>query len=386
MRNNYRNAIILTVAVCFAAFSLIGDAASAQTKSAKPTPTPKAKKSPAAAAKATSKPKAKASPTPKSKTATKPTPKVVKTSATPKPPVKSVTTDSAQQIIVSATASRIRREPSASAAQITTVRLGKTMNVAEKNQAWYRVEYEPGKSGWISKTLVRDYGASSRDDVYREIADKYAKNKSLDFTAATEVADFLKTAQVIVRKDELKADFAFRRLRVMSAALDAIPFGKGEQSPYRNYLRAHEKEVVYSEPSGKWYIRSDMFWELHGKYTQLPVAEEIAWTAAQNPLPGECEGYINCRLYALRAMEGEYLNFYPTGKYTKKALATITNDFEMMIAEANNKQAFTPLADISERAEFNRFLTELRAIISKVADIDKAKPLQQIGQLAEEYK
>lgn len=389
MRNLYRNAIILTVAACFTAFNLIGDAARAQTKSAKPTPTPKTKKSPAAQAKATPKPKAKTSPTPKSKTApektaAKPKPAVAKTSSATKPTTKSASTT--EQIIVAATASRIRREPAATATQLTNVKLGKTLNVVEKNAKWYRVEYEPGKNGWISKTLVRDYDASGRDDIYREIADKYSKNKSLDFATAAEVADFLKTAQVIVRKEELKADLGFRRLKFLSAALKAVPFGKDEQSPYKNFLRAHEKEVVYSDPSGEWYVRSDLFWELHGKYTQIPIAEEIAWAAAQNPLPGECEGYINCRLYALRAMEGEYLNFYPNGKYAKKALATVAETLGDLVAEMNDKRTFAPLADISERAEFNRFLTELRAIVSKVPDVDKAKPLQQINQLGEGYK
>ena len=80
------------------------------------------------------------------------------------------------------------------------------------------------------------------------------------------------------------------------------------------------------------------------------------------------------------------MNFYPNGKYSKKALADITDTLELSVADMNDKQLYTPLADISERAEFNRFLTELRTIISKVADIDKAKPLRLINQLGEGYK
>jgi hypothetical protein len=208
----------------------------------------------------------------------------------------------------------------------------------------------------------------------------------LDFTTAGEVSDFLRTAHVLVRSDHLKAELALKRLQILSAAMKAVPFGKSDQPPYKAYLQSHDKEVVYSEPAGAWYVRSDLFWELHNKYIELPIGEDIAWAAAQNPIPGECEGYINCQLYVLRAMEGEYLNFYPNGKYTRRALELVTASLALMVANMNNKNAFTPLADISDRAEFNRFLTELRTIVSKVPDADKAKSLQQINLLGEGYK
>ena len=269
---------------------------------------------------------------------------------------------------------------------MTSVKLGKLLPVAEKNAAWYRVEYAAGKSGWISKTLVKDYEAERRDDIYREIADKYFKNQTPDFATAAEVCEFLATAHLLVRKDSLKADLNFRRLRLLSAALKAIPFGKGDNAPYKAFLKTNEKDVIYSDPSGEWYVRSDVYWELHNRFTALPVAEDIAWEAAQNPMPGECEGYVNCYLYHLRATDGEYLNFYPNGKYSKKALTNITNLLEPMIADLREKSVYTPPTDISDRAEFNRFLTELRTIISKMPDVDKAKTLQQINQLGEGYK
>ena len=304
---------------------------------------------------------------------------VVKTTPTPKP-------TAAEQIIVAAPASRIRAQPKLNSAQLSLVKLGKLLSVLEKNADWYRVEYAAGKSGWISKTLVENYEIERRDEIYRKIADKFSKVKTPDFATAAEVSEFLKTAPVLVKNDSLKADLSFRRLRVLSAALKAIPFGKGEQFPYKNFLQANEKDAVYSEPSGMWLVRSELFWELRNKYTALPVAEEIAWEAAQNPIPGECEGYINCQLYMLREMEGEYLNFYPNGKYSRQALDAVAASLKIMVAQMNNKDTFTPLADISERAEFNRFLTELRAIITKMSLVGKAKALQHINQLGEGYK
>lgn len=407
MNKQYRNVIIVVVAACFSVAGFFSEPATAQSKTApKPTATPTKKKSPAPA-KAVSKTKPAATPQPKAsakpktaaapktdKTAVKTKPATApkdKSKQPSKPPIDSKSAASsksanAEQIIVMAAASRIRQQPKADSAQLTLVPIGKTLPVSEKNAAWYRVEYASGKSGWISKTIVKNFETASRDEIFREIADKYSKNKNLDFASAAEVSDFLRTAPAFVKDDALKADLGVKRLRVLAAAMRAVPFGKAEQSPYKTFLRAHEKEVVYSEPSGQWLVRSDVFWELHAKYTALPAGEDIAWEAAQNPIPGECEGYVNCYLYLLRATDGEYLNFYPNGKYSKKALANITNLLDPLIADLKEKTVYTPPTDISDRAEFNRFLTELRTIISKMPSIEKNKPLQQINLLGEGYK
>lgn len=396
MRNLYRNSVVLWFAGCFLAFNLIGEtAADAQTRQSiakTPTPTPTKKKS-STNAKTTTKPTPKSSPvkkTAKTSVKTKSTntqkdksDSTSKTTTDPKPTPKPIPSG---QIIVAAAVSRIRQQPKLNSPQLTVVKLGRTLPVYEKTATWYQVEYANGKIGWISKTLIKDFDSADRDGIYRDIADKYVKNKSLDLATASEVLEFLREAQALVKKDALKADFGLKRLRVLSATLKTIPVGKSEQNPYKNFIKANEKEIVYSDPSGEWLVRSDLFWELHGKYVASAVAEDIAWAAAQNPIPGECEGYVNCNLYQIRATDGEYLNFYPNGKYSKNALKNITDLLAVMVADVNNKAVFTPPSDISDRAEFNRFLTELRTIISKMPDVEKAKTLKQITQLGEGYK
>lgn len=440
MKNLYRNGVVSALIGCFLALNLIGEAAKAQTKnSKKPVPTPTKKLADA---------KAKATPTPIKKPVTavktngKLSPKSAKatvnakfdqTASKGKPDSKSKTADqkskaandsksktadqkskkesgaaskktksstsktadnsktkekslSGEQVIVVAADSRIREQPKANAAQLSSVKIGKLLPVLEKSGAWQRVQYETDKSGWISRTTTRDFNADDRDQIYQDIADKYAGSRSLDFAAAAEVYDFLRTAQALAKKDATKADLGFKRLQILARAMRAVPSGRGDAAPYKSFLQAHEKEVVYSEPSATWLVRSDLFWELHSKYMQLPIAEDIAWAAAKNTIPGECEGYINCQLYALRAMEAEYLNFYPSGRFSGQALEIVTVSLGVLVADMNDKANFTPLADISDRAEFNRFLTELRTIISKVPDAGKAKPLQYINSLGEGYK
>ena len=125
----------------------------------------------------------------------------------------------------------------------------------------------------------------------------------------------------------------------MRSALDSIPFDKTDSSPYKEFLKENADEIIYDEPSGKWNVRSDVFWELYNRYSAHKIGDEIAWQAALNPLPGECEGYINCHIYLLRAKAGEYLNFYPNGKHSKEALDDLTNLLAPLTADASAKKS-----------------------------------------------
>lgn len=292
---------------------------------------------------------------------------------------------SAPQIIVSATSARVRSEPTATASVVSTVGVGKIFSVSEENSIWYRVRLAGDKSGWISKQIAVNFDDSNRAEIYRKIAAKYLKSK-MDFAAAAQIFDFLTEASGEVKKPDEKADFSFKRLQVLNAALKNVPLGKSAQNPYKDFLKANEKEVVYSEPSGEWLVRSDVFWETHAKYKETTTGEEIAWAAAQTSLPGECEGYVNCYLYLLRVTDGEYLNFYPSGKYARKSVQNITSLLEPIVADLKTKTVYMAATDISDRAEFNRLLTELRAIISKVPFVEKAKTMQQINQIGEGFR
>ena len=201
----------------------------------------------------------------------------------------------------------VRQEASTKSVRLTAVKLGKILPIVKRGSAFYQVEYEVGKNGWIATTFTRDFDADKRDSVYREIGDKQLKTQKVDYANASEVTEFLRTAQALVKTDEARADLRFKRLRYIAAALKAIPSGKGGQFPYKNFIKANEKDIVYSEPSAEWYVRAESLWDLREKFAALPIAEEIAWTAAATTIPGECEGYINCYLYNIRATDGEYL-------------------------------------------------------------------------------
>jgi hypothetical protein len=125
---------------------------------------------------------------------------------------------------------------------------------------------------------------------------------------------------------------------------------------------------------------------LHKKYEKSPLADQIAWEGAQNPLPGECEGYVNCYLFYTRMTTGEYLSLHPTGKRNLEALTNLTNSLDPIVADLAAKTVYTGPTDVTDRAEFNNLIAELRTIISRLPLTEKEKPLQQLKKIAEGFR
>ncbi|MDQ3181652.1 MAG: SH3 domain-containing protein [Acidobacteriota bacterium] len=442
MKNLRQNVSILVIVICFLGFNFASLIGKAQTKNAKAkpkptpaktkkslTPTPKTAKTktPPKPEKKSDKPNssaktkaekdnktkqdkksvtktAKTPPKPlKTKTASNAKQKVVKEKADPKPKTaqiakpttaKPITTPTPkpvqnQKVIVSVTTGHIRSEPNLNSSAVQNLQLGAILSVWEKNNDWYKVSYAEGQNvynGWVEKTNVTDFNFAFRDEIYQNIVSRNFKKDAMDFAAAAELFDFLTAAQKEVREEKLLADLNFKRLLTLKAALKAVPNDKARENPYQNFLQANEKEIIYSEPAAEWYVRLDNFWQLHSQYKNLPIGEEIAWQAANNPIAGECEGYINCYLYKLRTTFGEYLNFYPNGKYSQKALTNISDFLQPMATDAKEKKVYYAASDTPDRTEFNTFLNDLRMIISKVPHSEKAQAIKQINQITEGYR
>lgn len=380
MNNLRRNVLVLAALSAFATFGIFteaGSARSGKTPTAAPTPkkssTPKGmapKKSPGTA-KAT--PKATPKVTPTAKATPKPTPK-----ATPKPVEQA-------QVIVSVTSARLRSEATTSSETMQFLKIGAIYPVIEKTAAWYKIRVGD-KTGWISNTVSQQFVPANRAEVYQAISAKYFKQQSMDFATASQLYDFLTLAEKQVTTPRQQADLGFKRLLALQAALRKIPMDKADKEPYKSFIKNKDSLIVYSDPSAEYYVISDLFWDLHEKHKGTPIGEDIAWAASQNYLPGECEGYVNCYLHTLRVTRGEYLNFYPAGKNAKKALTEIGGFLEPIVADTRERSVYEGPGDISDRAEFNRMLAEMRAIISKSPFTEKSKPLQQIKVLAEAYR
>ncbi len=360
MKNYYRNLLIVSAAFGFFTFALTGEKTEAQTKTA-------VKKSPTPA---------------KQKTTPKPTPKpasktniTVAAKTTPKPQQK-------KQVITNVTAARVRSDKNLQSETLQYADIGSVFNVIEEDKDWSKVELADGKSGWLSKTVTETFSTANRIKIYNLIADKYLVKKNYDFLTAANYYYFLKKASDETNSSELE----FKKFKMLETALRLISGDKLNDNPYKNFTNKNSGEIVYSEPAGEWYINSKLLWELHAKNKNKPIGEEIAWRAAQTPLPGECEGYINCYLYKLRVTDGEYLNFYPSGKHSREALLNITNFLEPINQDSAQKTIYTGPDDISDRAEFNKNLAELRTIVSKTPYVEKQRTINQINRIAQAFR
>lgn len=371
------NAAILLSAATFFTLSVAPIVESAQTNKTglKSTPTP---------------PQKKTSPTPN---------KTVKASATPKPkttpkasPVPVKTPAVLPQIIATAAGARVRAKDSTSSAELRRVKLGTLIKVLDKTKNdWYKIEI-PAKPknviGWMSGQVADDWDSSKREEIYLRLIEKNYKPDKMSFLDASELFDFLTKALTEIKNPKLLPDFSFKRLLALRLALKEVPMDKANQKPFKEFLKANEKSVVYSEPAGEWFVRSEFFWDVQKKYSNSAIAEDVAWQAAGNPLPGECEGYVNCYLFLLRETYTKYLELYPNGKYSLESLGNIQNLLEPITADLPDKKIYNGPTDVSDRAEFNRLITEIRAVISRlpIAEPEKQKTIQQLNQIAEAYR
>lgn len=371
----FQNVAILSVVVVFLAFSFAPIVESAQTKTqVKTTPTPTKKKT-------------SATPTPKKTTTPKP-----KVASTPKVNTTPTPNKESLQLIATAAAARVRSQASTSSAELRRVKLGDIIKVLEKTKTdWYKIEI-PNKPkniiGWMSGQVADDWDSNKREDIYRKIVEKNYKSQGMSFVNSSELFEFLIKSQNEMKNSKLLPDFAYKELIVLRQALKSIPFGKEKDNPYKTFLKNNEKYVVYSEPSGEWYIRSEVIWDLQKKYSDASIAEDIAWLGANNPLPGECEGYVNCYLFILRQTDSQYLDLYPNGKKSAESLKNIQNQLDPIVADLAEKKIYNGPTDVTDRAEFNRLIAEIRTIVSKLflTEFEKQKTIQQLNQIAEAFR
>lgn len=366
----WNTAVISTLSIfIFLSFASVVESAQTvkQTKSASAPTKKKTSQTPARSAKTTVKPQ------------------------TPKVPARAAQ-QSGRQLIATAAGSRIRAKATTSSSELGRVKLGTLVNIVEKtSNDWYRIEI-PGKpkseTGWMSGQVADDWDANRREEIYLRILKKNYRAEQMSFLNASELFDFLNKVVSEIKDTQLMPDLEFKRLLVLRLALKAIPFGHSPEKPYKDFVDKNEKSIVFSEPAGEWYVRSDLFWDLRTKYAKAEIAEDIARTAAGNPLPGECEGYVNCYLFIMRETDGQYLDLYPNGKYAAESLKNIQNLLGPIAADLSAKQVFSGPTDVSDRAEFNRLIAEIRTIVSKLplSEPEKQKTIEQLIQIAEGFR
>lgn len=178
----------------------------------------------------------------------------------------------------------------------------------------------------------------------------------------------------------------YKRLVNLQTSLGKIPMTKQDKEPHRSFLKRNDKDIVYSEPAGQWYVRSNRFWNLAAKYKNLPIADKIAWAAAENQLPGECEGYVICYFSVIRMTYGEYLKRFPRGAYRKRAIQEMTTSFTRIADDAASTKRNYDGPESGDQAEFLKAISELRNILTKVPKPEASKALAKLKLVEGSYK
>jgi hypothetical protein len=300
----------------------------------------------------------------------------------------------ARQRITVASGARVRERPDTGANELARLQLGVVVDelerspekskVGEVEDYWYQVSAPGGVKGWVFGGLTAPFDPSMRDVIYARLAEDRLRNKAATFAELADLVRFLDRATKEVTGRDALAGLEFARLQALARSLSAIPIEQHENSPYKDWTTERTDEIVYSEPSGQWYVRAELLWNLQKKYGALPVGERIAWEAAQTPLPGECEGDLACTLFYESATNGQYLKLYPRGAHVENALSLLGQTFDAVVKDF---QGDNPVYQITpdERADFKKTLATLRAQITPVSNAQSARLLKQLGEIEQHF-
>jgi hypothetical protein len=312
----------------------------------------------------------------------------------------SASTLSAQQVsarsrITTASGVRLRERAETDANEVARLQLGiiveelerspEKVKVGSAEDYWYLVAAPGGARGWVFGGLTAPFDTARREEIYLALARERVSNTAATFAEFSDLVRFLDRAVKEVTRRDALAELELTRLSALARSLASFSIEEQEKQPFKNWTTEHEKEIVYSEPSGEWYVRADLFWDLQRKYRDLAaIAERAAWQAAETPLPGECEGYLPCYMSLETFSNGKYLKLYPRGPHSAEALAKIS---ELIEGVTKDLRGANPVYDVPREdvAEFRKTVATLRVQLALVVSPKKAQLLKQLDALVRRF-
>lgn len=312
------------------------------------------------------------------------------------PHVNTARAQGAQRLrITTASGVRLRNQPDISTDELARLPLGVVVEELERSpdkaklgaseDYWYRVSTPDGAKGWVFGSLTAPFDAARREEIYRSIAAERLGNQSASFADLADLVRFLDRATKEVTRRDALAELEAARLSALARTLSAIPADQHENPTYKQWTTERDKEIVYSEPSGQWYVRAELLWDLQKKYADLPVAERIAWEAAETPLPGECEGDLGCTLYYVSATHGNYLKLYPRGAHADEALNGVAETFKYVTDDIRGTEHVYQVPP-EEKADLRKTLATLRQQLTPVGSPKSAALLKQLDVIERHYR
>ena len=297
--------------------------------------------------------------------------------------------DVAQTKITTVSAMRARKAPQVTAEEILRLKLGTVVTanarsthqdtIGGKTDYWYRVNLPGGGTGWIFGGLLLDYTAGHRQQLVRQIIEARLKAENTDFADRQEVYNLAGSSINEAKDVATRAEFELLKLLALANWAVTVPEHQKGKSPYREWLRAHQANVILNEFAGSYNLNTDLLWNLEKKYHSLPISDRIAWEAAQNPQPSDCEGDEVCHFFRIEG-EIKYLDLYPNGAHAAEAIKdvsdTLTDD---VIARANAKGG--DQYEVEERVALKKTLTFLRQVLTRSSATEKPELLKKLARV-----
>jgi len=275
--------------------------------------------------------------------------------------------------IVSGVGAKLRAAPDTRAPEVGRVPLGTQLLPVERSKTpatiggrtdyWYQVSHGD-REEWIFGGLTEPIEAGRPLDGFVALIKARLTREERNFAERLELFRFAARLASDVSDPARKPEFEMYRWRTLAFAAEAVDLSvAGSGLPAE--LRSEEAHLIFSEPAGQHMVKSDLFWDLLPRAKGQPYAETIAWTAAENPLPGETEGYPPAVFTVAHLTKGRYLKEFPDGVHAAAAVKQISEYFGMFTVDA---EAGKPVAELTaeEAREARATLGELRETVSRV--------------------
>lgn len=279
---------------------------------------------------------------------------------------------------------RVRQEPNLSAPEVTRLNLGTIMwelertaqpqTIGQMQDYWYHVVLPDGQRGWVFGSLTMPFENERREEIYLKISRKRLERQRLSFSEQVDFFHFLTRTIEEVTDPEITAELKLAHLLILQRSLREQP---NNPQNFEGWIKEQQANIYYNEPGGEWLVSPDLFWNLQEEYRVLLIADDIAWKAANNPLGGECEGYLPCYLSRVNQAQGRYLALYPEGKYASKALDFIAEYLQNFTTNKYDDY------DRSDYIILQHEIDQLRPIVEKASATNKTLVLKQLDQITE---
>lgn len=296
---------------------------------------------------------------------------------------------SSEMKITTVSAMRLRRMPQTTAQEVTRLKLGTVVNaiarssnqdtVSGKTDYWYQVTLPTGETGWLFGGLLLDYNASQREQLLRQIIEARLKAENTDFTDRHEIYNLAARSTTESKDVNTRAEFELLKLLALANSAAAFSNDQSDKSPYREWLKAHATKVIPNEFAGGYNLRSELLWSLEAKYHNLPIADRIAWAAAENPQPHDCEGDEVCHLFVFEGAV-QYLNLHPKGAHAAEAVKNFNELLTDDVIKRANQKGGDQYA-VEEQASLRKLLSSLRLALAKTSAAEKTELLKKLERI-----